>query len=190
MVHTSWDILLRRRDYVKLFSDRNQLFVGRNEMKSVKLSLIALVAALAFSCSQTPPTPTTTSVLNSSNVVSVAVSSTPRESDRQIRIMNSKKGQPSLEAAAVAESDTDDVYAANCAICHKDTGKGGKISIKGKTLNAEDLTSEKMKKYSDTELAKDITDGVPDEGMPAFKDKLSSEEIAAVVAQVRALQSK
>ena len=75
-------------------------------------------------------------------------------------------------------------------ICHKDTGKGGKVTIKGKSLNPADLTSEKMKKLSDEKLFKDISEGVPDEGMPEFKGKLSEEQIRSVVAQVRQLQSK
>jgi mono/diheme cytochrome c family protein len=84
--------------------------------------------------------------------------------------------------------DGKELYALNCMICHKESGKGGKITIEGKSLNAEDLTKEKFIKASDEKLFGYVTDGIEDEGMPAFKDKMTPEEIRAVVAHVRTLQ--
>lgn len=75
-------------------------------------------------------------------------------------------------------------------ICHKDTGKGGKVTLKGKNLNAEDLTSAKMAAKTDDQLTKYIIDGVEDEGMPAFKDKLTDEEVTLLVGHIRSLQGK
>lgn len=82
-----------------------------------------------------------------------------------------------------------DLYTANCALCHKEDGTGGKMSKDGKTLNVEDLTAEKIKKMSDEKIAGYINNGVPKEGMPAFKDKLNEREVAMLVRYVRVLQS-
>ena len=82
-----------------------------------------------------------------------------------------------------------ELYAVNCMICHKDSGKGGKITLAGKTINPYDLTADKFKKMPDEKLIGYVTDGVEDEGMPAFKDKLSTDQIKAVIAHVRSLQN-
>jgi mono/diheme cytochrome c family protein len=84
--------------------------------------------------------------------------------------------------------DGKQLYADSCMICHKDTGKGGPVTIEGKKLKPADLTSDKQKKHSDDDVAKDIREGSPDDGMPAFKDKLKPEEIKAVVGYIRSLQ--
>ena len=78
------------------------------------------------------------------------------------------------------------LYEQNCAGCHKEDGTGGKMTIEGKTLDVDDLTSEKIKKFDDAKIAKYIHDGIEDEGMPAFKDKLTEAQIREVVRYVRA----
>ena len=77
------------------------------------------------------------------------------------------------------------IYMDNCAACHKEDGKGGKITIEGKTINPDDLTSEKIKNFADEKIYGYIFKGIEDEGMPAFKDKLSEAEIREVVKYVR-----
>jgi mono/diheme cytochrome c family protein len=77
------------------------------------------------------------------------------------------------------------LYEQNCAGCHKEDGTGGKMTIEGKTLNVDDLTSDKIKKFDDAKIAKYIHDGVEDEGMPAFKDKLSEAQIREIVRYVQ-----
>ena len=77
------------------------------------------------------------------------------------------------------------LYEQNCAGCHKEDGTGGKMTIEGKTLNVDDLTSDKIKKFDDAKIAKYIHDGIEDEGMPAFKDKLSEAQIREIVRYVK-----
>ena len=159
-------------------------------MNLVKLSLVTLAGAFAFSCSQPAPKPTTNAVVNSAT--SIAISAGKPQSQNGTGANSEPKRRP-IQAEAMAELDepiADDIYATNCMICHKDTGKGGKVTINGKSLTADDLTSEKMKNHPDDELAKRISEGVPDEGMPAFKGKLSDDQIKSVVAHVRGLQSR
>jgi len=79
---------------------------------------------------------------------------------------------------------------ANCVQCH---GKDGKADTKmGKTLNAKDLTDSKVQAgFSDAKAAESIKNGVKENGkttMKAFGDKLSEEEIKALVAYVRTLK--
>ena len=77
------------------------------------------------------------------------------------------------------------LYKENCARCHQDDGTGGKVTIDGETLDADNLITEKMKKEPDAEYIEHITEGIPDEGMPAFKDKLSNEQIKEIVQFIR-----
>ncbi|MFN0141288.1 MAG: c-type cytochrome [Pyrinomonadaceae bacterium] len=85
--------------------------------------------------------------------------------------------------------DGKELYALNCMICHKENGTGGEITKDGKKLNAENLTTDKIKKMTDEKLIGYVRDGIEDEGMPAFKDKLTQEEIRAAVAHIRILQA-
>lgn len=77
------------------------------------------------------------------------------------------------------------LYASNCAACHREDGKGGKIEFAGKVIKPDDLTSDKIRGLPDEKLYGDIFNGFEDEGMPAFRDKLSEAEIREVVRYVR-----
>lgn len=79
---------------------------------------------------------------------------------------------------------------ANCAQCH---GKTGAADTKmGKQLNAKDLTDPKVQAaFTDAKATESIKNGVKEGGkttMKAFGDKLSADEIKALVAYVRTLK--
>lgn len=133
-------------------------------MKNLKLFLVGACAVIAWGCGTSAP------VNNTS--VSNANSSTPAAS--------SPAASPANEVAMGR-----DLYKQNCAICHKEDGKGGEMTIEGRTINPDDLTSEKIKKFSDEKISGYIVNGVVDEGMPAFKDKLTEAQIKEIVAFVR-----
>ena len=144
-------------------------------MKAFKLCLIILAFAVFIAaCDQAASTP------NTANTTRAA--STPKNSS------DNTTAQPAATVDELAASK--ELYAKNCMVCHKDTGKGGKVTVEGKTLDPVDLTSDKMKNRSDEKLAKQISEGVPDEGMPAFKTKLSDDEIKSLVKYMRVLQGK
>lgn len=96
---------------------------------------------------------------------------------------------PTVAAAPTAQ--TDELAAARkhydekCSSCHKENGTGGKVVIEGKTHNADDLTTAKMIKMDDSKYFKYVKEGIPDEGMPSFKDQLSDDEIRNVVKFIR-----
>ncbi len=119
-------------------------------------------------------------------VLSIACSGptpAPNAAKSPVNAASAPSPQPSV-------ADGKELFAMHCMICHKETGKGGKVTVKGKNLNPEDLTNAKMKGKTDEQLAKYITDGVPDEGMPAFIDELTEAQIKLVVGHVRSLQAK
>jgi cbb3-type cytochrome c oxidase subunit III len=82
----------------------------------------------------------------------------------------------SLAGAALA-ADGSAIYAAKCVACH---GKDGKGTAVGQKMGAHDLTA---LKEGETEIVATITNG--DGKMPAFKQKLSTEEIQAVAKFVK-----
>jgi mono/diheme cytochrome c family protein len=74
-----------------------------------------------------------------------------------------------------------DIYKAKCAACHAADGSGS--SPMGKKMGLRDLGSADVQTMSDADLAKITADGKGK--MPAFKSKLSQEEIDAVVKHLR-----
>ena len=73
--------------------------------------------------------------------------------------------------------------------CHGEDGRAQ--TKKGRELKAEDFTSPKwQKRTTDEEIVEAIANGIPKKKMPAFKDKLSTEEIQALVPYLRAFGKK
>ena len=108
-----------------------------------------------------------------------------QDSTMNINVNRERKGTPLPRATVDELASGKNVYEANCMICHKDDGTGGKLSIEGKTLNVEDLTANKIKKMSDEKIILYIMNGVEDEGMPAFKGKISEGEMRDIVKYIR-----
>jgi len=74
-------------------------------------------------------------------------------------------------------------YQKNCEGCHTETGEGGTVKVENKQIKVPSLKSDHAMKRTDEQLTKMITNG--EEEMPSFKDKLKTEEIAAMVKFVR-----
>lgn len=139
-------------------------------MKIKGLIFVAGLVGFAVACGQaTQNTSTTNTVANTNKTATSTPAATPAT-----EVSAAKSGK--------------DLYTINCMTCHKDSGKGGKVTVEGKELNPDDLTSAKMTAKTDEKLYAYIADGIVDEGMPAFKDSLSKAEIDAVVKHLRDLQ--
>jgi len=80
-------------------------------------------------------------------------------------------------AAAAAGADT---YKAKCAMCHGANGEGKAA------MGTKDLGSADIQKMSDADLTSAITNGKGK--MPAYKGKLTDEQIGDLVKYVRSLK--
>lgn len=104
-----------------------------------------------------------------------------------VNSVNTSSPQTPLPAATIDElASGRKIFSSNCANCHKENGTGGEVIIEGKKLNPENLTSAKIKGFPDEKILRYIMNGVEDEGMPSFKDKLSEGEMRDVVKFIRA----
>jgi mono/diheme cytochrome c family protein len=104
--------------------------------------------------------------------------------------VTTKQSQPSGSPAAAAPTATPDPFASartnfakHCVICHGANAEGGRVEVEGKRLKVPSLTKGHALEHPDDKLIKQIAEG--DDEMPAFKDKLSSQEINDLVDFIR-----
>jgi cytochrome c6 len=102
-------------------------------------------------------------------------------------------GQKSLLAVALvlvfgasARADGAGDFKAKCAMCHAADGSGSTAT--GKALKVRDLGSADVQSQTDAQLTAIITDGK--NKMPAYKGKLTDDQIKGLVAYVRGLAKK
>jgi mono/diheme cytochrome c family protein len=89
-----------------------------------------------------------------------------------------------LTSSAFAAADGAAVFKAKCAMCH---GADGSASTgMGKTMGLKPLSSPEVQKMSDADLTALVTNGKGK--MPAYKGKLTDDEIGAVVKYVKTLK--
>ena len=82
-----------------------------------------------------------------------------------------------LPLASFAADQAADLFKSKCAMCHGPDGKG-------KMAGTKDLGSAEVQKASDADLTATITNGKPPK-MPAYKGKLTDDQIKSLVAYVR-----
>ncbi|HEX9162388.1 MAG TPA: cytochrome c [Thermoanaerobaculia bacterium] len=82
---------------------------------------------------------------------------------------------------ADATPDAAAIFKSKCAMCHGADGKG-ETSI-GKSQKIRDLGSADVQKQTDQQIGDVISNGKAK--MPAFKGKLTAEEIKALVGHIR-----
>src|SRR5262245_49417462 len=117
--------------------------------------LIALIAIFITGCRNQTTTPTSTS-------------------------------RPSTNAAATPDplAATRGVFAKNCQSCHGVDGKGGPVKLEdGTRLKVPSLREGHALRHPDSDFRKQITAG--GDGMPAFKTKLSSQQVDDLIKFVR-----
>lgn len=87
-------------------------------------------------------------------------------------------------ASSLFAADGATTFKAKCAMCH---GADGSASTgMGKSMGLKPLSSPEVQKMSDAELTALVTNGKGK--MPAYKGKLSDEEISAVVKYIKTLK--
>ena len=91
---------------------------------------------------------------------------------------------PSKSATPDAFAATRALYTKQCKECHGDEGKGGPVKLEdGTKLKVPSLREGHALHHPDSDFVKQITKG--GDGMPAFKDKMTSAEINDMVKFVR-----
>lgn len=99
-------------------------------------------------------------------------------------------GLLAFSTAPLRGADAKENWDKNCAACH---GKDGTANTKmGMKLNAKNLTDPAVQAaFTDAKATESIKEGVKENGkttMKAFGDKLTDDEIKALVAYVRSLK--
>jgi mono/diheme cytochrome c family protein len=125
----------------------------------------ALFIACANTSTNTTTTANTTNTASNAGQSTTAASTTPGQTDPL--------------------STGHDLYVKNCANCHKETGEGGPTVVDGRKMKPDNLTDDRRKKLSDDKYIKTMVEGIEDEGMPSFKDKMSEAEMREVVKYIR-----
>ena len=97
---------------------------------------------------------------------------------------------PALAIAVVfgapARADGAGDFKAKCAMCHGADGSGSTPA--GKALKVRDLGSSDVQGQTDAQLSAIITDGK--NKMPAYKGKLTGDQIKGLVTYIRGLAKK
>jgi cytochrome c6 len=92
-----------------------------------------------------------------------------------------------LLVAPLRAQDPPALYKSKCAACHGPDGAGN-IPM-GKTLGVTDLTSADVQKQTDAQLTDSIANG-KGKKMPAYKGKLTDDQIKGLVGYIRSLAKK
>jgi mono/diheme cytochrome c family protein len=142
-------------------------------MRRLKLGLLFSAAALLAACATA--TNTNTSIGNSNRTVTVNAGNAP--------------AAPATPVTAGADdlAWARNTYKGTCAKCHQENGEGGPVELdEGARLRVPSFKTAHSIAHTDQQLARKIANGDKDEGMPAFKDRLSPEQINALVRFIRA----
>jgi mono/diheme cytochrome c family protein len=92
-----------------------------------------------------------------------------------------------LLVAPLCAQDAAALYKSKCAACHGPDGTGN-VAM-GKTLGVTDLTSGDVQKQTDAQLTDSIANG-KGKKMPAYKSKLTDDQIKGLVGFIRELAKK
>ena len=91
-------------------------------------------------------------------------------------------GTPSATPDAFAEARA--IYAKDCQNCHAADGTGGRVKLEdGKTLRVPSFRAGHALRHTDSDFRRQVAEG--GDGMPAFKDKLSPQQIDDMIRLVR-----
>ena len=91
-----------------------------------------------------------------------------------------------LFSSSVCGDDAATTYKAKCAMCHGADGSGNTPA--GKAMKARDFASPEVQSETDAELTDIVTNGK--NKMPAYKGKLTDDQIKGLIAYVRDLAKK
>lgn len=93
----------------------------------------------------------------------------------------------SLTPSTRAADDPAALFKTKCAACHGPDGSGGTPT--GKAMGTPDLRSDDVQKQTDAQLIESTTNG-KGKKMPAYKGKLTDDQIKGLVGYIRELGKK
>jgi mono/diheme cytochrome c family protein len=106
---------------------------------------------------------------------------------RVIRLVVPALGVLILLAAPLRAQDAAALYKSKCSACHAPDGTGNVPT--GKALGVTDLTSADVQKQTDAQLTDSIANG-KGKKMPAYKGKVTDDQIKGLVGYIRELGKK
>lgn len=137
-------------------------------MKSIKLGLIFSASMLfVIACSQSATVGT--------------------NAPANVTVTNATAAQAEITPAATDDlASAAKIYSEKCVGCHRENGAGGeKVFEDGTKIKAPNFASARMRKDDDNDWIEAIENGVKEDGMPAYKGKISDEEIKNLVKYIR-----
>ncbi|HVE55238.1 MAG TPA: cytochrome c [Pyrinomonadaceae bacterium] len=138
-------------------------------MKVLKFCLVLSVIALfVFACSENKPANSNTTATTNKPAANANTTATTQPTAAVDELASAKK-----------------IYSEKCVKCHKEDGTGGVTEIDGTKIKAPNFTSDRLKKEVDSEFIETIEKGATDDGMPAFKGKISDQDIKDLVKLIR-----
>jgi mono/diheme cytochrome c family protein len=99
---------------------------------------------------------------------------------------NNSSGTPAATGPGTADpfAETSGVFAKDCQGCHQPDGTGGPVKLDdGTRLRVPSLREGHSLRHPDSDFRKQIEKG--GDGMPAFKDKLSAQQIEDLIRFIR-----
>jgi mono/diheme cytochrome c family protein len=92
-----------------------------------------------------------------------------------------------VNAVPAHAQDEAALFKSKCAVCHAPDGSGS--GAMGKQLGVTDLRSDAVQKQTDAQLNDSITNGKGTK-MPAYKGKITDDQIKGLVGYIRELAKK
>lgn len=94
------------------------------------------------------------------------------------------KASPVATATRDAFAEVRGIYAKDCQNCHGVDGLGGPVKLEdGKTLKVPSFRAGHALRHTDSDFRRQVMEG--GDGMPAFKDKLSPQQIDELIRLIR-----
>ncbi len=90
-------------------------------------------------------------------------------------------------SAPIQAQDAGGLFKSKCAACHAPDGSGS--GAMGKQLGVTDLRADDVQKQTDAQLTDSITNGKGAK-MPAYKGKITDDQIKGLVGYIRELAKK
>lgn len=158
-------------------------------MNFLKIALLLSTLALFIvACAQSNPGGGNTAnnaAANTANNRAAATNTTPAATNQTAENSGKQTGTTAPAGDATELASASETYKTICAKCHKETGEGGEMTVNGKKLKVPNFKTERMKNDSDEDFIDAIANGIPEDGMPAFKDRLNEEQIKNLVQYIR-----